>query len=102
MDWLFEFFFPNRLHRLAYFLRSIAANISGALLYANSSMMDPLWFWSAVVALTVYALFFIMLPRLQDVGMNGWWLVVAFIPVANIVLGLILLFRAPSMSRYIK
>jgi len=28
--------------------------------------------------------------------MSAWWLIVAFIPVANIILGIILLFRAPE------
>lgn len=103
---LVEFIFPHRLHRLAYFLRLIVWSVflyvdrytMAALIYADRDttyVIAPFW-WAAFVALSLYGIFFILLPRLRDVGMSAWWLIVALIPVANIPLGIILLFRAPE------
>ena len=58
-------------------------------------MSASIW-WIVVIALGLYALFFILLPRLRDVGMSAGWLLVALVPLANILLGIILLFRAPE------
>jgi len=102
---LVEFIFPHRLHRLAYFLR---ANVWSVFLYFVHAVRYPMAasvytyrgtmadsYWSAaVIVLSLYGIFFILLPRLRDVGMSAWWLIVALIPVANILLGIILLFRA--------
>jgi uncharacterized membrane protein YhaH (DUF805 family) len=46
--------------------------------------------------LVIYSLFFIVLPRIHDVGMRWWWLLICFIPGANIVLGIILMLRGPE------
>ncbi|MCX6879469.1 MAG: DUF805 domain-containing protein [Verrucomicrobia bacterium] len=97
MQWLIELIFPGRLHRLAYFLRGLLADIVMLSLYTNDTTMAPLYWWSAVLGLLLYLLFFIVLPRMRDVGMNGWWLLVAFVPVVNIGLAIILLFRAPQL-----
>ena len=97
MRWLIEFIFPRRLHRLAYFLRGILADIVTYFLYSCGTTMHPPYWWVSVIALSVYGLFFIVLPRIRDIRMSGWWLLVCFIPVANIVLGIILLFRAPAL-----
>jgi uncharacterized membrane protein YhaH (DUF805 family) len=93
---LVEFIFPRRLHRLAYFLRLIVVNVFSSFLYADRDTMAASYWWAVVVALSLYGIFFILLPRLRDVGMSTWWLIVALIPVANILLGIILLFRAPE------
>ena len=96
MLWPIEFIFPRRLHRLAYFLRGILAAIVGHILYACSTTMNPRYFWVAVITLLIYSFIFIDLPRLRDVAMSGWWLLVFVVPGANIWLALVLLFRAPS------
>ena len=104
---LVEFIFPNRLHRLAYFLRVNVWSVFFYFVYASRYPMAPSGYtyrgsmadlyWSvAVIVLSLYGIFFILLPRLRDVGMSAWWLIVALIPVANILLGIILLFRAPE------
>jgi hypothetical protein len=51
----------------------------------------------SLILLIIYDLLFIVLPRMRDVGMSAWWLLVMFIPVANVVFGIILLFRPPSL-----
>jgi hypothetical protein len=101
---LVEFIFPHRLHRFAYFLRGIVWNVFlyvvrdtvAASLYADRDTTFVPYSFAGFVALLLYGIFFILLPRLRDVGMSAWWLIVALIPVANILLGIILLFRAPE------
>ena len=94
---MIDFIFPHRLHRLAYFLRAIAFDVIAYPLYSFSTTMDARVWWASVIMLTIYAMFFIVLPRIRDIGMSGWWLLATFIPVADIVFGIILLFRAPAM-----
>jgi uncharacterized membrane protein YhaH (DUF805 family) len=97
MEWLVAFLFPRRLHRLGYFLRLTATNVLSVSLYAGTITPDAPYWWIAFVVVLLYALFFVLLPRLRDVGMRGWWLSLAFVPIVNIVLGIILLFRAPEL-----
>jgi hypothetical protein len=97
MNSFVEFIFPRRLHRLAYFLRGVAMDIIGGILYASSTTYNPRFWWPSVIVLTIYCLFFIILPRMRDIGMSGWWLVLTLVPVADIVLGIILLFRRPAL-----
>ena len=99
MSWLLEFIFPHRLHRLAYFLRIIATN---AAIYCVCGLgaaqgKEAYIRLSCLIALLAYQLFFIGLPRVRDLGMNGWWFLLLLVPVANIVFGIILLLRAPSI-----
>ena len=97
MHSLVEFIFPRRLHRLAYFLRVVALNIVTGILYASSTTFNPQLWWPSVIVLIIYALSFIILPRIRDAGMSRWWLLAIFIPVADIVFGILLLFRAPAL-----
>lgn len=97
MQCFVEFIFPRRLHRLAYFLRGVALDIVTGILYASSTTYNPRFWWPSVIVLIIYGLFFIVLPRIRDAGMSGWWLLVTFVPVADIVFGIILLFRAPAL-----
>ena len=96
MRWLIDFLFPRQLHRLSYFLRLVAANVFSAFLYRSSTTIDPRLWWIAVIGVSLYGLFFILLPRLRDAGMSAWWLIAALIPFVAILLGIILLFRAPE------
>ena len=95
-----EFIFPYRLHRLSYFLRLVVVHLLWGFVYTfvytyHGTMDSPLWL-SALVALSAYTLFFLLLPRLRDVGMSAWWLLTAVIPGVVILLVIILLFRAPE------
>jgi hypothetical protein len=94
---LIDFIFPSRLHRLAYFLRVVTTNVLAGFVYAFSGTNSSgLWLVLLLVALAVYQLFFIILPRIRDIGMGKWWLLLTLIPGVNVVFGIILLFRAPA------
>jgi uncharacterized membrane protein YhaH (DUF805 family) len=96
MNVFIEFIFPRRLHRLGYFVRLTLSNVLGCVIYSCSTTMSPQLFWILVVAIFIYDFLFIALPRIRDLGMSGWWLLTLFVPLVNIFLSLILLFRAPS------
>ena len=91
---MIEFLFPRRLHRLAYLLRGLTANFVTYVLCSNITSHSGLW-WTSIVAIWVYEAFFIVLPRIRDIGMNSWWVLAALVPIVNGVFGIILLFRAP-------
>jgi hypothetical protein len=93
---LIEFIFPARLHRLAYFLRGVTTDILAGFIYAFSGTnASSIWLLLLYLALAVYELFFIILPRIPDIGMSNWSLLLILIPGFNVVFGIILLFRAP-------
>jgi hypothetical protein len=94
---MIDFIFPYRLHRLAYFLRGMAADAVAYFLYSCSTTMDSKVWWASVIALSIYEIFFIVVPRIRDIGMSRWWVLATFVPVADIVFGIILLFRAPAL-----
>jgi len=95
---LIEFLFPSRLHRLAYFFRGVTTDILAGFIYAFSGTnTSSIWLVLLFVALAVYELFFIILPRIRDIGMSNWWLLLILVPGVNVVFGIILLFRAPVL-----
>lgn len=97
MSDVIDIFFPRRLHRLGYLFRGLAADGVTYFAYSCSTTMNSTLWWAWAIALLVYGMFFIVLPRIRDIGMSGWWLLATLIPVVNVVFGIILLFRAPAM-----
>jgi hypothetical protein len=94
-----EFLFPHRLHRLNFYLRLLAAGIVADLFDSQALITSGSFYWTGLaIMVDIYCLFFIILPRFRDIGMNGWALL-GLIPPANFVFGYILMFRAPSYWR---
>jgi uncharacterized membrane protein YhaH (DUF805 family) len=98
-----EFLFSKRVHRISFLARFLACMIAKQFLYAYMPLSPSvvtaprvLAWWIAAVFLGIYALFFVFLPRLHDAGMSEWWLLVALFPFVNLLLALVLLFRAPA------
>lgn len=46
--------------------------------------------------------FFASIHRLHDIGLSGWWLLLSFVPFANLLLALVLLFKPgdPETNHY--
>ena len=97
MNWLVEFIFPHRLHRIAFLLRLIASDIVPAFLFFIDLETHSGLFYGLDVVLLIYSIFFIVLPRIRDVGISGWWLIVLFIPIANTLLAFVLFFVRPNI-----
>jgi hypothetical protein len=94
---LVDTLFPRRLQRLAYWLRALAVVVGCEILEANNTTI-PFW-WAWLTLAVAYDLLFIEVPRIRDVEMSPWWLLLVLVPGANIALGLILAFRAPCFPR---
>jgi len=95
--WFIDWVFPKRLHRMAYLVRGLLADVVVLSLYSSDTAMNPIAWWSATIGVVAYALLFIVLPRMRDLEMSNWWLLAAFVPVVNIGFALILLFRPPQL-----
>ena len=96
MRWLIEFSFPKRLHRLGYLWRILTTNIAAGMIVVSSSPTEQPYPALGLLALCVYQLLFILLPRVRDTGMSGWWVLLSVVPFVYIFLTIILLFRAPE------
>jgi uncharacterized membrane protein YhaH (DUF805 family) len=93
MRWLINFIFPSRIQRLDYLWRILTTNLAVGLILASSSPFENLSAWLGLIALFAYQLFFILLPRVRDTGMSGWWVLLSLVPIVYIFLGIILVFR---------
>jgi uncharacterized membrane protein YhaH (DUF805 family) len=89
---LIEFLFPKRLARLSYFIRLLLCDGLIFFLYQDFSGEGATGN-VAFIVVVLYACFFVMLPRIRDIGMSAWWLILAFIPYISAFLGIALLFR---------
>ena len=96
MHRLIEFLFPKRIHRLGYLWRILVTNLAAGVIVASSSPTEQLSATLGVIALGVYQFVFILLPRVRDVGISGWWVLLSLVPIVYVFLTIILLFRAPE------
>jgi uncharacterized membrane protein YhaH (DUF805 family) len=89
---LLGFLFPQRIGRLGYLWRILSTNLAVALILATSPT-DQLYPIVSVGAIGVYQFLFILLPRVRDTGMSGWWVLLSLVPFVYVFLTIILLFR---------
>jgi len=93
-----DFFFPTRLHRLSYLLRLFLTNGVVAFLEFYRSIADTrIWIVCWTIAV-VYQVWFIVLPRIRDLGLSAWWALLLLVPIVDIIFSLILAFRAPVIK----
>jgi uncharacterized membrane protein YhaH (DUF805 family) len=92
MGIVLEFLFPKRLARLSYFIRELLCEGVVFYLFQDEWGSTPFGI-AAIIAMTVYSSLFVILPRIRDIGMQTWWIVLAFIPYVSAFLGVALLFR---------
>lgn len=96
MRWLADFILPKRLHRFGYIWRILATNLGVGMIIASSSSTEHPVAALLLLALFVYQLLFVLLPRARDTGMSGWWVLLSLVPIVYIFLAIILVFRAPE------
>ena len=99
MDESEHFLFPARLGRLQYFVRVVILDVCVWLLYTAWPPAPASTVWVRLLlvsvgglALAVYGLFFVLLPRVTDAGMNSWWVVLGLFPLIGPLFQLVLLF----------
>lgn len=93
-----EFLFPRRLGRLSYFIRLLICN--GFLFYLSQDAWGETTLGIVtLIAVLLYAGFFVLMPRIRDLGMQSGWIILAFIPYVSTFLGVALLFRRSNHLR---
>jgi uncharacterized membrane protein YhaH (DUF805 family) len=98
MRWLVDLIFPKRLHRLGYIWRILATNLGVGMIVASASSIEHPVPAFLLLILFVYQLLFVLLPRVRDTGISGWWVLLSLVPVVYVFLAIILVFRAPEYS----
>lgn len=79
-----------------YFARKFSASLStNQLVFGLPESV--LWFLLMLFQILAF-FYFLVLPRLRDIGMNQAWALLMMIPGVNVFLWLILLFRRPTMN----
>ena len=105
MDESEHLLFPARLNRIQYFVRVVILDVCAWLLYAAWPSTNPSTVWVRLLlicfgglAVAIYGLFFILLPRVTDAGMSSWWIVLGLFPFIVPLFQLILLFIPTKRS----
>ena len=108
MRQIVKFIFPKRIHRLSFLVRALATNLLCFWLMvalSSSHVITPTpvtagfedwYYYVALLALGIYTLLFVVLPRLRDTNMSGWWVLLSLVPAVYGFLCIILVFRAPQ------
>ena len=106
MDDFEHFLFPARLSRLQYLVRVIVFDVCVWLLYTARPLAQASTAWLRLLlicvgglALAIYGLFFVLLPRVADAGMSSWWITLGLFPYIGPLFQLVLLF-IPTKQRY--
>jgi uncharacterized membrane protein YhaH (DUF805 family) len=89
---LLQFFFPSRLARVSYLIRATIYDGLAYYLYP-SVVIGKFPEILAFVLIAIYVIWFVMLPRIRDTGMSAYWIILAFVPFANVFLSCALIFR---------
>ena len=91
-------FFPSQLGRGSYFIRGCATSllvwgfIGGSGPAFESNVMATI----LVLLAFVYSTFWVVLPRMRDISMRPFWLILLLVPGIDVGFGLVLMFR-PSV-----
>ncbi len=99
-NWQFKNLFQGRLSRVNFLIGNLTINLIFLIFIYyyftrfRYDLFQWLWALSFLVILTSLSL---IIRRLHDVGMSGWWVLLIFIPVINIIF-LLVLYIYPSES----
>ena len=90
-------FFPKRLNRWSYFVRSIT--LTGVLIGIAALSMPyvegSIWMIFPLLLILVgasYGIWWVQIPRVRSIGWSPWILLLGLVPVASFILPLLLLF----------
>src|SRR5690349_18406517 len=94
-----RFLFPSQIGRLSYLFRTLIIAIATAPLGANFDKKDfpastnDVLILLLSLAIIAYWLGYIVRPRCKDIGMAWGWMFLMLVPLANLGLSLLLLFK---------
>ena len=87
---LIRFLFPWRLARISYVVRATVADT--VLFCYGPELLNETGIWT-LIALVLYQFIFIILPRIRDIGMRPYWIILMLLPLADYFLSCALIFR---------
>jgi hypothetical protein len=95
-------FFPNRIGRVSYWVRSCTVWVLAAGLIGASCPLPRFELITLTVLLTacVYGLFWVLLPRMRDLSIRPFWLILFLVPVLNAAFFEVLALRPRPISRF--
>jgi rhomboid protease GluP len=93
-------FFPTRLGRGSYFIRGSATSLLvWGLIGGSGPNFESNVIATIVVLLAyVYSTFWVVLPRMRDVSMRPFWLILMLVPGIDAAFGLVLTFRPSAIA----
>jgi hypothetical protein len=99
VSFLVALLFPKRLGRVSYFIRNcvlllLSWGLLGGFLPNESDEIATILLLLAFV----YSTFWVVLPRMRDLSMRPFWLILMMVPVLNMVFGLVLMFRPSAIG----
>lgn len=93
---MLHYFTPRgRLRRWPFFGRTMALYLLGFACYGLPALAEqlhhPAGYWKNLALAGMLTCFYLVIAqfikRLHDLDLRGWWLLLAFVPVASLVLG---------------
>jgi uncharacterized membrane protein YhaH (DUF805 family) len=101
-----NFVFPHRIARLSYLLRTLALSAMATPMarrfdegYTQAQGAGPLVILGVgVVAILIYWVAAVVVPRCRDLGMAWWISLVAFVPLLNLLFAVCLVWAKSRVS----
>ena len=93
-------FFPSRIGRGSYFIRGCATTLLGWGFIGGSGPAIESNVMATILVLLafVYSTFWVVLPRMRDISMRPFWLILILVPGIDAVFGLVLMFRPSAIA----
>jgi ABC-type branched-subunit amino acid transport system permease subunit len=99
VSFLVALLFPARIGRLSYFIRDcVIALLFWGLLGGSLSNESDVIATILLLFAYVYWVFWVVLPRMRDLSMPPFRLILMAVPVLNLVFALILTFRPSAIA----
>jgi len=100
---LVELFFPKRIGRGSYWIRAcVVAVLIWGLIGSSSTLrgLELITLPLLLLTICVYDLFWVLLPRMRDLSIRPFWLIVILVPVLNVAFGTVLALRPRPISSF--
>ncbi len=91
----------GKINRVEFFIGNFLVNLPVsifAIYYFSNYRYDLAFYLWLIFGVSVLLLFLLILSRLRDMGKSGWWGLMIFLPLVNLLF-LIILFFYPGAER---
>jgi hypothetical protein len=95
---LVRLFFPRRIGRASFVIRACLISMIGYGLLSSVFLDSKVTAAIFVLLVWIYGLFWLDLPRMRDLSIRPWWLILMLVPVINIAFLLLLAIRSRPVT----